>query len=130
MEKIETSDLKLIIKFEYLSKNRIKLSLVHVKENILYDSTKGIGYNYSSNNNRIFNIWSSGSLLFDCTQLRLPSSINMKPNVSSICEFFNEDTTKSTLKNLYTTLTIWSNSISKENLKNRVIVENEYWYVK
>lgn len=125
-----TNDAKLILKFEFLSNNKIKVTLVSVKDNILYNASKNIGYNYCSNDNHIFNVWSSGTFLFDSTQMRLPSSALLKPNIFSVWEFPNDYYAKSTLKNLYSTLTIWANKIDNENYKNRVIVENEYWYVK
>lgn len=130
MGNLNIDDVKLILRFEFLDNNKVKLHLVSIKEKYLYNQKKAQGLNYATNINLKYSIYSSDHFLFDNTLLRLPDCKNLKTEISSVCNFNNDEIRKSVLNKLYITLTTWSNKVSNGNEKNCVVIDGEYWYVK
>lgn len=124
---------KLILKFEFISDLKVRVTLVYIDENVLYTYKKS-NYNYCYNKNYSFHITSRGKFCFNKSYLQLPDYKYMKENegenISSKCLFLDDETARKTLKRLYTTLNKWANQIDKEDKPNRVVVQNEYWFVK
>lgn len=127
---IDISKLKMILRFEFIKDNKVKLHIVSINKNILYDAKNNNGYNFFKDDINNFSIWSSGRFSLSKNQLKLPELIYSSGNINSTCELPDDETRKTILYKLYTSLTKWSNYISDDNIENCVIVDKEYWYVK
>lgn len=131
LSNIKMDDVKLTLQFEFIDEGKVKLSLVTIKKDLVYNYEANIGWNYYTNHKyrSKFCIWSTNTFLFDYDQLRLPDSKNLKNNISTITDFENDETRKKVLNRLFINLTNWSNHIDEKNIDNRVVIDNEYWYV-
>ena len=125
------NDAKIVLKFEVISDVKIRLHLVSIKPQCMYNPKSGNGYGFCSDDVNKFNVWSQGDFMMDRTQLRLPeiNSMKGKSSVTSVCKFKSEENRKEILKKLYSALTKWSNKLDDGNDENRVVLDNEYWYV-
>ena len=127
---LNINDIKMILKFEFINDNKVKLHLVSIKESCLYNDKKQQGWSYYIDDSNKFTIWSTGEFKFNRTELRLPDKRHYKGNISCVCKFSDDKTRRVILKKLYDTLTKWSNNMDNLKLKNRVIVDDEFWYIK
>lgn len=130
IRELNINDVKLILKFQFIGNNKIRLHLVSIKNSCLFNVKKQDGWNFYNDDISKFSVWSSGTLSFDRTQLRLPDTKNIKGNISTECKFSDDKTRKDVLRKLYNTLTKWSNKMDNENIPNRVVIDDNYWYVK
>lgn len=126
---IDISKVKMILRFEFIEDNKVKLHIVSIKKDVLYDAKHNNGYNFYSDDINKFSIWSSGEFALDRTQLKLPELKHSRGEVNSTCKFQDDESRKTILKKLYKSLTKWSNYISDDNIENCVVVDKEYWYV-
>ena len=127
---IDMSKLKMILRFEFIEDNKVKLHIVSIDKSILYNAKNNNGYNFFRDDVNNFSIWSSGEFVLYKNQLKLPELTYSSGNINSTCNYHNDESRKTILNKLYKSLTKWSNFISDDNIENCVIVDKEYWYVK
>jgi len=129
LKDLDINDIKLMLKFEFIGENKVKLSLIAAKDKYLFDPKHNTGWNFYKDDKTNFSIWSADDFLFNKSQLRLPNLKNSKGIISSTCRFQSDLIRKQSIKNMYKCLTKWSNKVSSGNNENSVVVDNEYWYV-
>lgn len=123
----------MVLKVKFLSTTSVEITFVYIDDRLL---SKGGNPIHFYNKDYNFMIYSSDTLMFTDTSLRLPCLENYKPNVSKVFSFYTPRKMKAWLLNLYIILkdcnknfTPFVNDVNYGKQSCEVTLNGNYWIV-